>query len=323
MRGPRPRPPYDGVRRCTSGQARRFTPRRGAAGDSGRLPQPRMTARFASGQPGSATAGANPSSGRAAAATVDPTRPVVFAPLDRGDRLSDRVARELLDTIVSRKLRPGDRLPTERELAEQFGVSRTVVREAVRSLAGKGIIDGRPGRGLTVAAVEASAVRQSFTLYLHGSSSIDYRKVHEVRAILEVQVAGLAARRATTGELDELASLCDSMEAVVEDNEAASREDVEFHRALATSTHNELYVLLLDSIGDSLMEIRRETFRIPGRAAVALTAHRDILRAVASRDRAGACREMRAHLQDVERLWEHLATVEASGQTSPEDPGVG
>ena len=244
----------------------------------------------------------------------DPVPPIAFAQLDREDRLSDRVANELLDTIVSRRLRPGDRLPTERELAEQFGVSRTVVREAVRSLAGKGIIDARPGRGLTVAAVEAAAVRQSFRLYVHGSSSIDYRKVHEVRAMLEVHVASLAGRRATAGELEELGSVCDSMESVLDDNEAASREDLQFHRALAMSTHNELYVLLLDAIGDSLMEIRRETFRIHGRAAVALAAHRDILQSVASRDAGGARRKMRVHLQDVERVWERLATVERPDQ---------
>lgn len=233
-----------------------------------------------------------------------------FSQLDRDDRLSDRVADRLLETIVSRRLRPGDRLPSERDLAEQFAVSRTVVREAVRSLAGKGIIDARPGRGLTVSAVGAAAVRQSITLYLHGSSSIDYRKVHEVRAMLEVQVAALAAQRASDAELERLRGQCDSMERTLEDNEAASREDVQFHRMLAESTHNELYVLLLDAIGDSLMEIRVHTFRVPGRIAVALAAHREILRRVAERDVRGARREMRLHLQDVERLWERLAVTD-------------
>lgn len=233
--------------------------------------------------------------------------PVEFDKLDRHKRLSDGVASRLLETIVSRRLRPGDRLPTERELAEQFEVSRTVVREAVRSLAGKGVIEARPGRGLTVAAVEAAVVRQSISLYLHGSSSIDYRKVHEVRAILEVHVAGLAARRATSDELDRLTVVCDSMQAVIQDTEAASREDLKFHRVLAESTHNELFVLLLDAIGDSLMEIRLETFRLHGRAEVALTAHREILRFVTDRDVTRARREMKLHLEDVEHLWELLA----------------
>lgn len=237
-----------------------------------------------------------------------PERASHFQRIDRDVRLSDRVADQLLDTIVASGLRPGDRLPTERDLAGQFAVSRTVVREAVRSLAGKGIIEARSGRGLTVAAVDAAAVKQSMSLYLHGSSSIDYPRVHEVRAMLEVQIASLAAQRATDEEIQELTRVCDRMEAVLEDAEAASREDLEFHRILAVSTHNELFDLLLNAVGAPLVEIRRETFMIPGRAVVALAAHRDILSQVANRDAAGARGQMRAHLQDVERTWERLAT---------------
>lgn len=232
----------------------------------------------------------------------------VFDQLSRKERLSDRVANRLLESIVARGLLPGDRLPTERDLAEQFAVSRTVVREAVRSLAGKGIIEARPGRGLTVAAVDAAAVRQSLRLYIHGSSSIDYRRMHEVRATLEVQVAGLAAERATAAEIGQLGEICDRMEAVLHENEAASQADVDFHRVLAASTHNELFEVLLDAASGPLMEIRRETFTLHGRAAVALAAHREILGRVAARDSSGARRQMRAHLKDVERVWERLVT---------------
>jgi GntR family transcriptional repressor for pyruvate dehydrogenase complex len=243
----------------------------------------------------------------------------LFERLDRGERLSDRVANRLLDAIVSRGLRPGDRLPSERDLAEQFSVSRTVVREAVRSLAGKGIIDARPGRGLTVAAVDAAAVTQSMSLFLHGSSSIDYRKVHEVRAMLEVQIAGLAAQRATDEEIQRLEEVCDQMATVLEDTEAASREDVAFHRILAGSTHNELYDLLLDAVAAPLLQIRRETFMLPGRAAVALAAHRDILRHVAAGNATGARGQMRSHLADVDRVWGLLAVTD--GPTAARQPG--
>jgi GntR family transcriptional regulator, transcriptional repressor for pyruvate dehydrogenase complex len=230
-----------------------------------------------------------------------------FGALSRDDRLSDRVATELLDAIIKQGLRPGDRLPPERELAEQFSVSRTVVREAVRSLAGKGIIDARPGRGLTVAAVDASAVTQSMSLFLHGSDSIDYRRVHEVRAMLEVQIAGLATERATDEELKALADVCDRLERAQDDVEAASREDLAFHRLLARSTHNELFEMLLDAVGAPLVSIRRETFALPGRVAVALQAHRDILAHLVARDVRGARAQMREHLEDVEHVWEGLA----------------
>lgn len=239
-----------------------------------------------------------------------------FDPLSRDVRLSDRVANQLLDSIVSGGLRPGDRLPSERDLAQQFAVSRTVVREAVRSLAGKGIIEARSGRGLTVAAVDASAVGQSMTLYLHGSSSIDYPKVHEIRAMLEVQIAGLAAERASNAEIEHLTGICDRMETVLEDAGAASREDLEFHRILALSTHNELFDLLLNAVGGPLLEIRRETFALEGRPAVALASHREILGQVAARDVAGARRAMRRHLQDVEEVWERLMAVGFGSATS-------
>jgi GntR family transcriptional repressor for pyruvate dehydrogenase complex len=229
-----------------------------------------------------------------------------FAPLERRPRLSDTVAEHLLASIVSRGLQPGDRLPTERELAAQFAVSRTVIREAVRALAGKGIIEARPGRGLTVSLVAADSVTESVSLYLHGSPTIDYRKVHEVRTVLEVQVASLAAQRATTDDVVLLSDACDRLDRVADDVVAASREDMEFHRLLATATHNELFGVLLAAVGGPLRDIRREAFAIAGRAAVAGTAHRAILRRVREGDPAGARLEMRSHLDDIEHLWEGL-----------------
>src|ERR671935_2210582 len=119
-----------------------------------------------------------------------------FTRIRREPRLSDRVAALLLETIVARGLQPGDRLPSERELGEQFGVSRTVIREAVRALAAKGVIEVRTGSGLRVAAVDASSVSESMSLFMRGGG-IEFEKVHEVRTVLEVHIAGLAAERAS------------------------------------------------------------------------------------------------------------------------------
>src|SRR5262245_60536471 len=114
------------------------------------------------------------------------TSDALFEQVSREPRLSDKVADMMLNTILTRQLKPGERLPSERELGEQFGVSRTVVREAVRVLAAKGLIDVRSGRGLRVAAVNATAVSESMSLFLRGST-LDYPKVHEIRTMLEVQ----------------------------------------------------------------------------------------------------------------------------------------
>lgn len=233
------------------------------------------------------------------------TAPTTFSRIRREPRLSDRVAALLLDTIVARGLQPGDRLPSERELGEQFGVSRTVIREAVRALAAKGVIEVRTGSGLRVAAVDASAVSESIGLYLRGGT-VEYPKVHEVRRLLEVEIAGLAAERAKDADLARMRKLCEQMEAALDDVERASRLDLAFHRAIARATDNELYLLLLDSIGEALLEVRRRNLQT-GAAPETVKAHRAIVEAIAARDAARARTAMAQHLDHVERHWRTAA----------------
>jgi GntR family transcriptional repressor for pyruvate dehydrogenase complex len=228
----------------------------------------------------------------------------LFAELERSPRLSDRVAELILETIQSQGLMPGNRLPSERDLATQFGVSRTVIREAVRSLAGKGVVEMRAGSGLRVAAGDASTVKESMNWYLRGNGALDYGRVHEVRAMIEVQVAGLAAARATRDEIGDLEAICQEMEAAVDDVDVAARTDVGFHRLLGWATHNDLYVVMLDAIANPLMDIRRRQFGPKGRNRLALASHREILAQVARGDVLGARAAMQSHLEDVERAWE-------------------
>jgi len=234
---------------------------------------------------------------------------VMFQRVAREPRLSDKVADLLLETILTRRLQPGDRLPSERELGEQFGVSRTVIREAVRALAAKGVIDVRTGSGLRVAAVDAAAVSESMSLYLRGGS-LDYGRVHEVRKLLEVEIAGLAAERASEEDIASINAIRRQMEEAMDgDVEAAARLDVEFHRAIARSTDNALYLLLLDSIGEALLEIRRGNLQ-SGAGAKTLSSHRQIFEAIANHDREGARSAMAAHLDHVEHHWKSPAPVE-------------
>jgi GntR family transcriptional repressor for pyruvate dehydrogenase complex len=231
----------------------------------------------------------------------------------REPRLSDKVADLLLETIHDQGLEPGERLPSERELGEQFGVSRTVIREAVRALAAKGVIDVRTGSGLRVAAVDPATVSESMSLFLRGRTTLDYPKVHEVRTMLEVEIAGLSAERATRQDLADLTAIYDGMEAD-DDVEASSRHDVEFHRAIARATHNELHLLLLDSIGNALLAIRRENLAAGSRADT-LALHHQILERIAARDRDGARDAMREHLDNVADHWRRRqpATSAATG----------
>ena len=235
----------------------------------------------------------------------------LFEQVGREPRLSDKVADVMLQTILSRRLQVGDRLPSERELGEQFGVSRTVVREAVRALVAKGVIEVRSGSGLRVAAVDAAAVTESMSLFLRGRT-LDFEKVHEVRALLEVHIAGLAAERATEGDITRLREVHERMEREAGDVESAARDDLELHRAIARGTQNDLYLLLMDSIGSTLIEIRRENLA-SGSAPMTLEQHGRVLDRIAARDSAGARAAMAAHLEGVAVWWRsHVAAGAAS-----------
>ncbi|HEX4363084.1 MAG TPA: FCD domain-containing protein [Solirubrobacteraceae bacterium] len=220
--------------------------------------------------------------------------PPLFAEVARADRLSDKVAHELTESILAGRLRVGDKLPSERELSEQFGVSRPVVREAVGGLKARGLLIDHPRRGHVVAAVDADAVSQSLTLYVRGRR-VDYAPLLEVRAVLEVSAAGIAAERATPEQVDALtaaeAKLTPGLDA-----DAAALADVEFHRAIAATTGNDYFVLLIDSLRDVLLDAQRPTLADPKIVATARRAHRKILRAIQARDGAAARRAMQAHL---------------------------
>lgn len=238
---------------------------------------------------------------------VPPGGTAMFSQVVREPSLSDKVTSLLLERILTGELRPGDRLPSERDLGDQFGVSRTVIREAVRSLQAKGVVDVRSGSGVRVAAVAAAQVSESMRLYVNGAmGGIGYDKVNEVRHTLEVDIAGYAALRGTPDEVRELGAVYERMAAALDDVEAASVEDVRFHRQIAVLTHNELYGVMLDSISDVLLHIRRATLGAPQRPHGALAYHRDILDAIEAGDEQAARAAMRAHLDDSLRMWQNL-----------------
>jgi GntR family transcriptional repressor for pyruvate dehydrogenase complex len=239
----------------------------------------------------------------------------IGVPLTRAPRLSDRVAETILEVILEQGLRPGDQLPSERELGEQFGVSRTVVREAVRGLAARGVVETHAGRGLAVAAVGLDDVATSMRLYLHGQDELPYQKVDEVRSLLEVSIAGLAARRGTEEQLAALRAAHARMQAL-QDTDEYAQLDLEFHRALARMTQNELHLILIDSIRDVLLEIRRAASRLPNDLASALEEHGAILDRVAARDEQGARQAMERHLRHASEDWEQIARPVVLRRTS-------
>jgi GntR family transcriptional regulator, transcriptional repressor for pyruvate dehydrogenase complex len=229
-----------------------------------------------------------------------------FTSVSREPSLSEKVADTMTEAIVSQQLAPGTRLPTERELGEQFGVSRTVIREAIKALAAKGLVEVQSGSGLRVTGVKHDAVTESLSLYLRGQSDgrpIDYEKVHEIRAVLEVEMAGAAAERRTEEEVEALTKACAEVEAAKGDVDLAAMRDVEFHRAIGRSTHNEFYEVLLDALGGILVSVRRTNLVKPTGRRRTLAQHREILDAIVKGDPDEARDKMRRHLDSVKQLW--------------------
>jgi GntR family transcriptional regulator, transcriptional repressor for pyruvate dehydrogenase complex len=236
----------------------------------------------------------------------------LFAPVSREATLANRVTKEIGKLIIDGRIEMGQRLPSERDLADQFGVSRTVVREAVRGLVAKGWLEVRPGSGTIVRSPTAGALTQSLTLLLRGGlSDVDYTKVHEIRRLLEIEIAGLAAERTSNDDLAKLAATLDEMEANRADRDLYAKSDVAFHAALAAATHNELFPLLLDSIVDIMVEVRQLGFDVPGSSEHALSQHRAILEQVRSGNAKGARQAMRKHLDYSEDVMRRALELQA------------
>jgi len=222
-----------------------------------------------------------------------------------GGSLVDQVTDRLESLVIENALQAGDLLPPERELCELLGVSRTVVREAVRSLVARGLLEVRQGRGTIVRSPDPALASQVITHMLRsrGAGQIAFPRVHEVRRLLEVEIAGLAAERRTDGDLRDIAVLLDAT-AQAEDPDTWARADVAFHARLADATHNLLFPVLLASMAEVLMELRRTAARLPETQATAQRYHEDIHAAIENQSPAAARKAMLRHMAEAEQSFQ-------------------
>jgi len=221
--------------------------------------------------------------------------------------LVDRVVNEIQRVIVGGQLEPGMKLLPERELADELGVSRTVIREAVRILVAKGLLETKPGVGTIVRQVTSDQIVEPLSLLLRTQDeSISIEHLHQVRHMLEVEIAGLAALQATEDDIAELTEILDKMEAVLDIPEAFVTIDADFHRGLARTTRNPLLIILLDSIRDLMQEVRLLVTRHPDLRQKVIPDHRKILKRVAANDPKGARHAMEEHLKHARRFQEEL-----------------
>ncbi|OLC61093.1 MAG: hypothetical protein AUH89_03025 [Ktedonobacter sp. 13_1_40CM_4_52_4] len=216
-------------------------------------------------------------------------------------KVFEQIADQIEQRILNGELRSGDRLPTERVLAEQFQASRTAVREAMKILAQKGLVEMRPGRGTIVINGAPEAMQNSIGLVMKlqvgevgGSDNLV-----EVREILETEIAALAAARATEDEIAAMREAIRVMDVSLSDADAYITADNQFHRALAKATQNSLILILIDSIVNPLSEQRKHIFAVEGGPERGQFHHRRILESIIRRNPENARAAMHAHLQQV------------------------
>jgi len=245
----------------------------------------------------------------------------LFQVIERGTTLANRVTHQIQELIINGHLQLGDRLPPERELARQFGVSRTVIREAVRALVAKSLLEVQPGSGTIVRSPTPQSVAQSMTLLLRAAQpEVDYDKVHEVRRLLEIEIAGKAAMRRSAEDLAELEAILLEGSETQDDPDCFPECDVAFHSALAHATHNELFPLLLDSMADIMVKVRQMGFQVPGMPARALKHHRSVFEQVKAGQAEGARQAMREHLIESEDTMRQALALHISQTQADDDP---
>jgi len=222
----------------------------------------------------------------------------MYTPI-QSSKVYERIAEQIEQLILNGELRSGDRLPTERELAEQFQASRTAVREAMKTLAQKGLVNMRPGRGTIVIDGTSKAMQHSLGLMIRVGQAGNSTNLVEVREILEPEIAALAAKRAGEEDITAMQESVRVMDASLDDADAYIAADNNFHQALAKGTQNVLILAFVDSIVYLLSEQRKQIFSVKGGPERGQIHHKRILEAVMRHDPEAARAAMYAHLRQV------------------------
>jgi len=244
----------------------------------------------------------------------------VFRTMGSKERLVDRVVNEIEQSIIEGKLGAGMKLPPERELADKLAISRTVLREAVHILVTKGLLETRHGVGTVVKEINANLVAESLGLVLR-MRGISLDHLHQVRSILEVENAYLAASQATDADLAELKTLLSKMETAVTNSKMFAGLDAEFHTAIARTAHNPLLSVLLDSIRDLMQNVRLSVAQYPYLYNTVMPDHHAIVNCIAARDAQAARRAMQEHLEHARHIQQSFLAQQANQNNPRPTPG--
>jgi GntR family transcriptional repressor for pyruvate dehydrogenase complex len=223
--------------------------------------------------------------------------------------LAEEIANRLLLKIRERELRPGDKLPAERDLARMLDVSRPVLREALRALALMKVVDIRQGDGTYITSLEPRQLISHLDLVL-STDGVALVELLEARRVFEVGNVRLAAERATDADLAELADLVQALAGGIDDPERFRELDLAFHLAICAAAHNVLLLQLMTIVSAVGRVSRERTGAFQEVRESALRDHGRLLAALVARDADAAEAAMLEHLAHVEGGL--LATIDAA-----------
>jgi len=217
-------------------------------------------------------------------------------------RLYESVIEQIMDLIKNNELKPGDKLPPERELAEKFSISRGSLREAFRVLESRGLIKSKPGGGRYIREIRNNGYNntENIILSLEKSSILE---LLEAREIFEVKIVKLAAQRATPEDIKSIERALNKMNEEEElEVDRKTESDTEFHLAIARASHNFVFVNIIKLHLDLLKETREKTQQIPGRREERWHEHQAIFQAIKKHNCKKAGEVMLKHLRNIRQI---------------------
>ncbi|MFL5397101.1 MAG: FadR/GntR family transcriptional regulator [Myxococcales bacterium] len=219
----------------------------------------------------------------------------------RKERRYEQVAEQIQKLIAEGTLKPGDRLPPERELATRFGVARSSIRDAVRTLEVMGILEPRQGTGTVVRDLSADSLVVPLATVLVRKREL-VEELIDVRRILEPALAARAAKNATVEEVMELEDILRRQREKMSRGQPTIEEDSEFHYAIGRAARNSVVLKVLDILMDLLRESRARSLQTQGRPERSYAGHQRVLRAIKRRDPDAAEKAVRKHLEEIESI---------------------
>ena len=218
----------------------------------------------------------------------------------RRNKVYEEVAKQI-ERLILKKLKPGDKLPSERELAEMLQVSRSSIRDAIRGLELMGLVEPRQGAGTIVRELTAGSLVNPFANALKHQQEL-VSELLDFRKMLEPPLAARAATHASADEVSEMEEILQRQETKMSRGEVTIAEDAEFHYSIALASGNSVVLKVLDILMDLLRDTRERSLQLKGRPQKSLAGHRRILAAIKRHDAEAAKAAMRRHIEDVEEI---------------------